>query len=64
MTERPTGGGSYLRHPDGTLEQTEAPSRPHPDGDAPRGADGRVIGPDGLPLDPAPAAAPIPDEEA
>jgi hypothetical protein len=38
----------YFRQPDGTLVMTEEPTRAHPAGDAPRQADGAVIGADGL----------------
>lgn len=34
----PNAGGSYLRQPDGTLTQVEAPTIDHPDGNAPREA--------------------------
>ena len=65
MTERPTEGGSYIRHPDGRLERVEEPTQRHPDGDAARTANGEVIGTDGLPTPPpGPEARPTPDEEA
>ncbi|MBX9702385.1 MAG: hypothetical protein K2X74_23305 [Acetobacteraceae bacterium] len=58
------GGGRYLRHPDGTLERVEEPTAPHPDGDAPRMADGTIIGADGVPLPAEPAPEPAPAEPA
>jgi hypothetical protein len=61
---------SYLHHRNGTIELVEEPTRSHPDGDAPRLADGAVVGPDGLALPlpadqpaPAPAAPPEPEPE-
>ena len=65
MTERPSGGGSYIRQKDGSLVRVEEPTAPHPEGDAPRTEDGAVIGTDGLPMPaPGPEAQPTPDEEA
>jgi hypothetical protein len=32
-------GGSYVRHEDGTVEQVEAPTADHPEGNRPRPAD-------------------------
>lgn len=43
-------GGSYIRHPDGTVERVEAPTADHPDGNRPRNADGT---PADLPTDQA-----------
>lgn len=44
------GGGSFIILADGTRVRAEEPTRSHPDGDAPRTADGQVIGNDGLPI--------------
>ncbi|WP_439547857.1 hypothetical protein [Falsiroseomonas sp.] len=44
------GGGSYIIQADGTRVRAEEPTRSHPAGDAPRNADGQVIGYDGLPV--------------
>lgn len=44
------GGGSYIIQADGTRVRVEEPTRAHPAGDAPRNAEGRVIGCDGLPV--------------
>ena len=43
-------GGSFILHSDGTRECVQPPTAHHPDGDAPRTADGQVIGTDGLPM--------------
>jgi hypothetical protein len=52
-------GGRFLQHPDGSIERVEEPTAHHPDGDAPRTADGVLIGADGLPV--APPAPPNPE---
>lgn len=44
------GGGSYIIQADGTRVRAEEPTRAHPAGDAPRNAEGHVIGYDGLPV--------------
>ena len=47
------GGGSYIIQADGTRVLAEEPTRPHAAGDAPRTAEGQVIGADGQPIGPA-----------
>lgn len=42
-------GGSYIIGPDG-VPVREGGTDPHPEGEAPRLADGRMIGGDGLPV--------------
>ncbi len=39
----PAGGGSYVRQTDGSLTRVEDPPDEHPAGNAPRGADGRLM---------------------
>lgn len=58
------GGGSFVVQPDGTVERAGG-TVPHPEGDAPRLADGAVVK-DGVLLDgatPAPAPPPLPPGE-
>lgn len=53
------GGGSFVVQPDGTVDRAGG-TVPHPDGDAPRTADGQIV------LDgaaPAPAPPPLPPGE-
>lgn len=42
----PASGGSYVRQKDGSLTRVENPPDEHPAGNAPRGADGTMIGVD------------------
>ena len=63
-------GGKYLMAEDGTMTLVEDPTAPHEAGDAPRLADGQMIGNDGLPIEPPPAppteappALPTPQED-
>ena len=53
-------GGRYVVAADGTMTRVEEPTAHHEGGAAPREADGRMIGADGLPVDPPPATPELP----
>jgi hypothetical protein len=52
------GGGSFVVQPDGTVDRAGG-TVPHPEGDAPRTADGTIIR-DGVILDGTPPPPPAP----